>query len=490
MKKYLIILIILLLTGIQLQAKPVAGVTSISWDTTRGMTIATLLEQHTLAILKNRSLFDTIAPGIINRELARFECFDEKCILPFARNAGISLLINGNVQDRDTYLNITLRSYGVNGIFNGRLIHSYTVKIPLDTPIGSREFSLICEEHSARFLAATLASFRQDIKLTRTNGLYRAETDLKLTGNYTLYSREKSGKLTGGITIKLENSRVTGPSGITPPKDAFIIMDYKKESSELDKYYKNRKREIVFHESSIKDTLYMALLTPFASASMPFSSPYLGYYMNNDWQGLGLWMVNATPYIYMEARGLINTPERIKDRKEDVSRDDAALYYFGWYMAAAGGLPLFIDSYANNYLKNAASYSEDTRLLGNNFTAAYLSLVSNGGGMFYKGNRGWGYFYFHINNIILYMTIRDFVKPEKYNDSTGEYVKKDSNSDRGKKLCAVLAVSKIVETVHTLLTDENLSNGTVTDDYSIPEPFFTIDSTNNPVYGISFNYRF
>lgn len=490
MKRFLILITIIILTGINLQAKPVAGVASISWDTTRSMTIAALIEQHTLTILKERTSFNTIGPGIINRELTKFECFDEKCISTFARNAGINLIINGSVQDRDTYLLITLRSYGVNRVHEGKLLYSYTVKIPLEYPAGSREFSLICEEHSALFLSATLSSFLHDIKITAAGNTLNALSEIKLNGEYTLYRKDNNGRLYKNGTITLTDNHANTEQEQTLEDDLFIIYSYKQESIEIKKHYRERKREILFHDRSIKDTLYIALLTPFASASMPFASPFLGYYMNNDWYGLGLWMVNATPYIYMEARGLYYSPSRLREMNEDITRDDAALHYFGWYMALAGGLPLFIDSYANNYLTQASYYSGETRLLGNNVTAAYLSLVSNGGGMFYKGRRGWGYFYFHLNNILLYSTIREFSTPEEYNPSTDSYIKKNTNSRNGKKLCAVLAVSKLIETVHTLVSSNDLESGCDIEEYIIPEPFFSFDDNNSPVYGLSLNYRF
>lgn len=490
MKRTLILTAIILTISINLQAKPVAGITSISWNTTRGMTIASLIEQHAVRILKERSPLDTIDPGIINRELSKFSCFDERCVTAFARNAGINLVINGNVQDRDTYLNITLRAYGVNRIFNGKLIYSYTAEIPLNIPVGSREFSLISEEHTARFIAAALESFRQDIEIRKSGDTYVAATELKLNGRYTLYHKNSGGEITETGDVTLSDSRVAEISNDTIPADSFIILGYKKESSGIKKYYSSRKRDILFHKSSVSDTLYIALLTPFASASMPFASPFLGYYMNNDWQGLGLWMVNATPYIYMEARGLCNSPSRLREKKEDISKDDRAMYYFGWYMVAAGGLPLFIDSYANSYLKGASYYSGDTRLLGNNLTAAYLSLVSNGGGMFYRGHRGWGYFYFHLNNILLYTTLREFSRSEEYIPETGSYRKKDAERENAKKLCAALILSKLVETVHTLVCTEDIENGRVTEEYIIPEPFFSIDERNSPVYGISASYRF
>lgn len=488
MKKILSITIIILTTCINLQAKPVAGITSISWNTSRAMTLASLVEQHTLSILKEHTSIDAIDPGIINRELSKFGCFDERCIASFAGNAGISLIIKGDIQDRGSYINITLRSYGFNAVIGGKLLYEYSVKIPLDVPIGAREFSLLSEEHSARFISGTLAVFRQDIRIKKTGEVYIANTILKLNGKYDLYKKNTSGNIVKTGDIDINENRVTADHAI--PEDSFIILSYKTESGKLKNFYSSRKREILLHKGSFSDTLFAVMITPFASASMPVVSPFLGYFSNNDWSGLGLWMVNGIPYICMEARGLYYSPARLKANHEDVTRDDIALHNFGLYMLAAGGLPLFIDSYANNYLRNATYFSGDTMFLGNSTTAAFFSLVSNGGGMFYRGHRGWGYFYFHLNNILLYLTLRDFAEPEYYVSSTDSYRRHDANTERGKKLCAVLAASKIIETVHTLLLNEDLSNGEVTESSLIPEPYFTLDEKNNPVYGAALTFKY
>jgi hypothetical protein len=245
MKKLFIITALLLITWNELHAKPVAGVTSISWNTTRAMTLSTITEQHILAILKEKVSFDTITAGLINRELAKFSCFDEKCVIPFARNAGINLFINGNIQDRDTYINITLKAYAVNRLYNGNLVYSYSAKIPLDAPAGSREFSLICEEHAANFIAGTLKSFLQDITLKKENETYIADTDLKLNGKYTIYHKNNIGETVKIDETVLSANRITESNTKQIPENSFLLITYKEQSIELLKYYKARKKEIL-----------------------------------------------------------------------------------------------------------------------------------------------------------------------------------------------------------------------------------------------------
>jgi len=159
-------------------------------------------------------------------------------------------------------------------------------------------------------------------------------------------------------------------------------------------------------------------------------------------------------------------------------------------MLLAGGTPLFIDSFASKYLYDASNFHPRQELMGNNWTAFYLSAVSNGGGMFYKGHRSKGYFYFHLNNILLYATLREFSRPEKRDPGTGEYTKGDSNKKKGAIFASVLALSKTIEIAHTLITVENIKNGTVEKEYLIPEVYMTLDSGNSPVYNLGFTLRY
>ena len=232
------------------------------------------------------------------------------------------------------------------------------------------------------------------------------------------------------------------------------------------------------------------LFTAPASATMPFASPVLGYSAQNDWQGLGLWAVNASPYLYGEARGFINRPSKLRSENRDITRDDMAMNYFAWYMLLAGGTPLFIDAFSHDYLNRASYFKDKYDLMGNSYTAAWLSLISNGGGHFYRGSRSWGYFYFHLNNILLYMTLREYVQPEEYNSTTGAYEKQSRNSKSAAIWGSVLAISKTVEIIHAVYSNDRIENGQeITGGFST-EPVFSFDYSGKPVYGLNFTFRY
>lgn len=476
----------MVLTAGAAQAAPLSAVSYISYNSQRANAVSTLLEQHSIEILKKHG-FETIDQGLVSREIEKNSCLEETCQLRFAANAQIELMINGSVEDRGDYISITLRSYGTGEPLNGRQVMSKTVQIPLRTGLNAREFSLICEEHAALFIASTLRSFTCAIPLLKKEKGYSA--DSPVTGSYNVYYRDSSGvtKKSGKCSIN-KGSVETHEGSIVP--GSFIFADFLSQSHDITDYYSARKHEIVFYKPNYYDTLFIVLTTPIASATMPFAAPVLGYYTFGDWSGLGLWALNAWPYLYLEAKGFIDSPENLRHEKEDITRDDKAASFFAWYMLLAGGMPLFMDAYAHQYLSDASLFIGQQRFLGSDATACYLSLVSNGGGQFYKGHRGWGYFYFHLNNALLYMTIRELSVPEHYDHSSDKYIKGGSNTGRARIYGTVLALSKIIEITHTLLSDTDLECGETVDEYFIPQPIFTFDSTGSPVYGISLTFRY
>jgi hypothetical protein len=472
-----------------LSAKPLAGIAFTDYNTARGEVLAAITEKHLIKILNDTGKFSTINEGIINRELKKFICIDEKCILNFADSAGIHLLIKGSITDYGEYVSLTLKAYSPAPPFYKKLISSYKVKIDTAPSINATQYSLILEEHSGRFLSQSLKKYIYPIPLTSDGNTIKAETELKIQGKYSIY-REESGFIKDrGVRVNFtENSAQLSDVEINSNDN--IFYDFKDTSDYLYKYYVEGKRSLVFEKPSFYDTLFIMFFTIPGSATMPFSAPVLGYFNNDDWQGLGLWAVNGSPYLYAEARGFINSPSRLKKENKNISKDDRALNYFAWYMLLSGGTPLFIDSFASKYIYDASNFHPRQELMGSNWTAIYLSAVSNGGGMFYKGHRSMGYFYFHLNNILLYATLREFSRPEKRDPDTGAYSKGKNNKKKGAIFASALALSKTVEIVHTIFTTENIKNGRIEDEYIIPEVYMTLDSENSPVYNLGFTLKY
>ena len=143
------------------------------------------------------------------------------------------------------------------------------------------------------------------------------------------------------------------------------------------------------------------------------------------------------------------------------SADDAARHYFFWYMLCAGNMPLFADAAASGGLARASLYQGKEPYLGNDATAVMLSLAGGGGGMFYKGRRGWGYAYFQANNLLLYMTLRSMVS-SRSRDHSGINRSDIRNGDQSVIWLSAYTLLKAVEIVHVLSTDEAIEAGTET----------------------------
>ncbi|HPS58688.1 MAG TPA: hypothetical protein PK514_11340 [Spirochaetota bacterium] len=484
--KKLSLIILLFITVKAAQSAPLAAVSYISYNSQRAHAVSVLLEQHSIEILKKYG-FETVNQGLISREIEKNACFEETCMLRFASNAEIKLMITGKVEDRGDYISVTLKSFGTGQPLNGRLVLSKTIHIPVTGSLNAREFSLICEENAGLFITSTLRSFTCASPLLKKEKGYIA--DSPVTGRYNIYYTDNSGRIKNSGECSINKGIVESVEGDISA-DSFILSDFFSQAQSIEDYYAERKHEIVFQKANIYDTLFIILSTPLASATMPFAAPAFGYYTFGDWAGMGLWTVNVWPYLYLEAKGFIDSPENLKKERHDITRDDRATNYFAWYMLLAGGMPLFIDAYAHQYLAEASLFIGRQRFLGSNLTAGYLVLVSNGGGQFYKGHRGWGYFYFHLNNALLYMTLREISQPEYYDEISGTYRKGERNTDRALVYGSILAVSKIIEITHTLLTGTDLECGETVDEYIIPQPLFTLDSSGSPVYGISLTLRY
>jgi hypothetical protein len=144
----------------------------------------------------------------------------------------------------------------------------------------------------------------------------------------------------------------------------------------------------------------------------------------------------------------------------------------------------------HSYLNQASYFSGKSSLFGSNVSAGMLSLISNGAGLFYRGERYWGYFYFHLNNILLFMTMKSLSYPEYYDKVSGTYNKGNINKNRAMIYGSILILSKTIEICHAIIAKENISSGEVIDEYIIPAPFFTLDETGSPVGGVSVTMKF
>ena len=492
--------LILLIPASGLHAeRPLAAVAGVTGNSPRALNISAVLETHLSNILYSTDIFDMVNHKLLRRELLKFSCIEEKCVLRFARASGIGLLVRGNIDDRGDSLLITIRAYGVEEPFYGKCIHSYKAAVPVTGQYGSREYSYISEEHAGYFVSGVLVHYKLPVYLKKgKQGGVELDAGSADSGTYPVY-RYKTGNFPGLMrpvenpgAVRISAGRIVREQGSVPDvrEGDFILARFMDRARFLSEFYYGRKREIVLSESSWQDTVFAVLFTAPASASMPVVAPLMGYYRNGDWSGLTLWAVNFAPYFYCEYRGLTNRPGDLRDRNEDLTRDTLAMNRFGAYMFLAGNVSLFVDAFANQYCADAAAYRKNRPVIGNDLTAAYLSLVAGGAGHFYRGNRMWGYLYFHLDNILLYLAIREFSPPERYDPSSGSYNRDPVRRARAWTAAGVFGLVKIVELVHVLRSRDRIMNGVVEHESVEAEPVMYGDPETGVSLGLQLRRRF
>ena len=485
--------------------QPMMGIVGIDAANPRTQTLARLLETHLGNIMRSNlvdpgGVFDQVNTATLREQLTRFNCLEDSCVLRFAGRAGIAVIIRGTLEELPDALELTIYSLGLDAPFYGRTIYRYRAVIPTaGLRLGTREYSYIFEEHAARFIGGFLRRYEKPVYFRSRDGAVSLDSAEPVNGIFMVHRPSGDrGPLAAmrrhfplGMAT-LRNGRAALPStaigGIR--EGDFILINYARRSTALEEYYYGRKREIVLAEPSLNDTFSMALFTVPASLTMPFVAPFMGYYPSRDYAGLALWSVNAAPYLYLEYDGVRNRPQVLKRERRDIPREVTTRYYFSVYMLLCGNMSLFVDSFASTYLHLASNYQGVQQYMGSDFTAAYLSLVSGGGGHFYRGHRLWGYAYFHANNALLYFTLREFSREMTYDEASGTYREGDIDRRRAWTFLGAYCALKTVEILHAVLSRDRLHNGTVDEGGIDLVPFALHDGDRDLILGAAASMRF
>ena len=158
-------------------------------------------------------------------------------------------------------------------------------------------------------------------------------------------------------------------------------------------------------------------------------------------------------------------------------------------MLLCGSIPLVIDAFSHQMHYFAQSYQGKQPYVGNTASAIYLSLISGGGGLFYKGYRLQGYAYFHLHNILLYSFLKEFSAGKTYNAQTNSYTKNKINKKKAYTYLSALALLKIIEITHVSLIRDNIKNGKLIKDSFTFEPVM-YDNNNEINIGMQYIFRF
>jgi len=506
MKKLILLTVLFLLPCVPVHAaQPMLGIAGIDSGTPRAASLARIFESHLGNIMRSSlvspgGVFEQVSTGTLREELVRFNCLEDSCVARFAARAGIAVILRGSIEELTDSLELTVYALGMDAPYYGRTIYRYRAVIPTGgLRLGTREYSYIFEEHAARFIGGFLRRYEKPLFFRNGASGMALESPEPVSGVFTVHRpAPERGALAGlrrhyplGVAT-LREGRIARPSpsfgGIR--EGDFILVNFAGRADALDDFYYGRKREIVLAESGATDTMSMALFTVPASLTMPFVAPVLGYYATKDYAGLGLWAVNTAPWLYLEYDGIRNRPQLAREERRDIPREVTARYRFSVYMLLCGNMSLFVDAFAHSYLHLASNYQGVQQYMGNSWTAAYLSLVSGGGGHFYRGNRFWGYAYFHANNALLYLTLREFSGDLTYDAATGSYREGDIDRNRAYVLLASYCALKAVEVVHAVLSRDRLQNGIVSDGGIDILPYVLVDEGRDFILGASASARF
>jgi len=492
--------VLLLCPASAIASRPIIGVAGVEGGGAMGSQLAGLMTGHLNRIVGVSGVFDQVNPALLRDQLARFDCLEASCMIRFARTAKISVIALGAVDDNGGSVTVELAAYGIDAPYFGKVIYRYRAMIPTTgrRPTG-QQLSYFTEEHAGIFVAELVRRYRIPAAVMRDGSRAAVRFPERVDGSYDLYRFDEVPATDGGArpfrkvgTVTVENSAIVRarPEGADPADGDFILATHAEKARFLSEFNDGRKRELVLEKTGVADTLWTALFTVPASATMPLAAPILGYYRHGDFEGLALWALNVAPYLYVEVDGLMNPPEKYRADRRDVSNRTLTHHYFGWYFMLVGGMSLFVDAFSHHYLDEASKFRGPQPLMGNGGTAAYLALICGGGGHFYRGHRAWGYFYFHLDNIMLYMAIRELVGEERYNPETQSYERGAVNTGTGYALLGAFGVIKIIELVHALLIKDNLRSGTVVEEEFAIEPLFMIDRERRMQAGVMCTFRY
>ncbi len=479
--------------------KPFVAMSGAKADSARMIGLASLLEKQILNVFNSTGIFNIINPDLLKDQLTRYGCLEENCIIGFARSAGIDLIIRASVEDKGDSVRISLYGQGINSPYYGSIVYQYSAIIPLKgLAISGMEYNYIFEEHAGYFISGLLRVYKTQIFLNiEKDGNRVFDSEQVLNGDYEIFRYEKDpgpdayirkSKKLGSVAI--DNNRVisVSPGSLILENNDFVYVTYNKKAEFLNNFFYGRKHELIYDNSPTKDTMVFLFSTVPISVMMPLIAP-LGYYRNGDFSGLSLWAVSTFPYLYLEYNGLKNRPETYKKEKQDIPRSSQVRYKFGMYMLLCGGIPLVIDAFSAHLHYLAQSYQGRQPYMGNNITAVYLSLISGGGGHFYKGYRLQGYLFFHLHNILLYSVFREFSASERYDNTSGSYIKESRDKKRAYFYLSSFGLLKMIEIAHVLLIRDNIRNGKITEREFGFEPAVLMDD-NGVSIGMQYTVKF
>jgi hypothetical protein len=399
---------------------------------------------------------EVVNSALLQDQIARFGRTDDRSILSFSRDAKIDIIVIGRITDRGSEIDIEFTAYSYDEPYHGKEICTYVRNTKISSGSSIREYGYIAQEQTAYFIADLFAVYQKKINVRRTQeGGFRS--DEILNGIYPLHvpfiNGDEGVLSVGKGNVKIESGNIATTDEI--PEGSYVTVSNEEKSRQIREFIRGRKREIVCEQGKVEHSLFAIPVTPLLSLSAPIALP-VGYYTYNDYTGLSLFTVNAAPWWYMSWKGIDGNILKIRHARKSFKTDSSysrARYRFAVYTCFIGNGGLMVDMMAHGPLSRAARYEKREGYIANDSTALALALLTPGGGHFYRGSRGWGYFYYQIDTALMYLTMRAY-SPDR-NDRLWNERGIVRRGNARKFLAAAFAV-KCVEAAHAYMTDDDI----------------------------------
>ncbi len=417
--------------------KPQMARTELKYNSARAKLVAQLFASHFDSIIQSSKKIDLVNSQNVIDALAQNGYTDDAALTRFAEMADIPVIVTGSVDDSGGRCVISLYALCYDAPHKGDRVGAYRALMRFGK--SGTSTTLIVEEHTARFLSGLFRDFRHFVSADKI-------PDALLTdGSYPLYSAKSDSSPFGTISVK--NGKLQSASA------GYLLLDYRQEADFLDDYYHGRKKEMVLPPSSTEQALYTAVATPLVSLMAPLASP-VSYYTVSDFGGLGLWGLNNTPWLCVATDGFFRSPDKLEDRGRHPTRYNQAANAFMWYYFLSAGSSLYADSISHYSMQQAASFDPLLPWAGNEATATALALLGSGGGFFYRGERAWGYVYFHTDAALLFASLYCLLPEKGRSDSENERYRV-----RGYAFASAALAVRIIEFIHSQSTPFSIDNG-------------------------------
>lgn len=464
MKRFFLLLTFLVTPITILAEIPDLVVAGYEFDSPRGAIITKQMDYHFNNIFSNLDFIDYINPQDFRKYLIRDNLLNREQILQRSSEMNISITIFATIIDKNDTLHFSIIAFGNEFPHNGEIIAQMNKSITKIQNPSAKKYNLLSEDLCLQFSVKLLNNFKFPIKATSSsdsNQFYSKQYDTYGKAFYTPIDKFIS-------------------------KNSYYVKNYKNKSNDLNTRFYINKKKLIFQGNNLETNFFTALSTPLLSTITPISAPF-SYISNNDYSSLGLFIANSSPYYYIASQTYLRYPPSMIKNNQNISKLDNTFYYFTLYHTFSGGISFFIDSTATYALHEAGQYNSKIPYIGDEHLAIYFSIISGGGGHFYKGHRFKGILYYHLNNLTLLSGLYFISEKMSYSNSEQKYHSSGKDIKKASLCFSAFVILKTIEVIDIINTPFNTSLGKEDNTHF---SFSIIPQNDETTFGLSISKEF